>query len=188
MKIVKFLLFGLGGLAIIILAFAVIRPELLNKFRQGRSGSEPEYVQGQIMMTFKEGVTEEQALSLLKKYNLKPSGNFFKYLYVPIYSKDESLLGEYRDKLRKYSIVQRAEVVGSVGQWLVVDFVSPVGQAEIEELIKPFVALYVKEDFYLSGIQTASVPIGKETYFADLLMKEPIIKYSSVNSIARVLY
>lgn len=188
MKFKKFLLFGLGGLAIIILALAVIKPELLNKFRQGRSGSEPEYVQGQIMMTFKEGVTEEQALLLLKKYNLKPSGNFFKYLYVPIYSKDESLLSEYRDKLRKYSIVQRAEVVGSAGQWLVVDFVSPARRIEIEELIKPFAALYVKEDFYSSGIQTASVPTGKETYYADLLRAEPIVKYSDVNGIARVLF
>lgn len=188
MKIIKFLLFGLGGMAIIMASVEVKYPGLLNKIRQGSSGSESEYVQGQIMMTFKEGATEEQALSLLKKYNLKPSGNFFKYLYVPIYSKDESLLSEYRDKLRKYSMVQRAEVVGSAGQWLVVDFVSPVRRAEIEELIKPFVALYVKEDYYLSGIQTASVPIGKETYFADLLMQEPIIKYSSVNSIVRVLY
>jgi hypothetical protein len=145
------------------------------------------YVAGDVIVGFREDVTEEQANAMFASYGLGWESHFsrlFAY-WVEVMSGDPAA---YVAELNRSPIVlwakRRGNPHGTPGaNYIIVMFSTRATDESAQALIDSFPGLRVTST--LSGPRwgVANVPPGTEQYWIEVLEKEPIVTYASLNRI-----
>lgn len=144
----------------------------------------------QIIIVFKKGVMEKEALDLLDKYDLKlvRPEYFYKYQYITLNVKNGSL-DEYAKKIKELNLPSVRNVTvfnnrNAVQPWITVDFY-PVASQDIVDQVLSVSENLVLEEKPDPG-NAVYVSKYKEKEVISLIQKEPLVEWVMPNTTLRI--